>query len=649
MSAFAVLVYVGAGGATRQLVSQGTGWLLSPDIVVTAFHVVGKLERRRFFHEGLPEVRYVAQLGEPGAAGQEVALSPLCCDYYADVALLRAETALPGPVLSLRESLDGAAGTAFRARGYPRFMGGRPFTLSGQVTDLRGDTSNNALQLLVDQDTRTTGAGGEAPWEGMSGSAIVAAGSTGTAADAGSGPVLGVLTQVTEGVATSWGAAMVAVARLQKLRLAEDLLARCQALLVRLYARPEPLLQQRQDLGWPAAANPGPHGASPAGGPSAAASVEAVASQLVARALLDGASGMLSLLREVQRDFPSQPEVAELSSAIEARLKLPVRRSAPSRREIVDETLSELISSKNYGVALLSPLGFGARQLAHETLRRLDRSDKALLPVRLVPERGTTTDDHLYSALLRDLRSGLEEQLGTPLPPHWREPLERRSEAEARQRFSAAIEDLLRPNGPVARDQRKLVLAIEGLARVQTDQLRAWSLLLARFAQKGLRLLVWGGKELSDMRSLASEGSSAFHVLRGIELGSLSETEVLELAGTHGVGREAATVLHRESGGHPALIDELLSKALDEVRGGEAATLRELMLTSDHLYTLRSIAEREEAVRERLRERARDSGSGLKPKPSLDARLYWLGILRKVKARFEWLSPVMQTFAEEWL
>ena len=92
-----------------------------------------------------------------------------------------------------------------------------------------------------------------------------------------------------------------------------------------------------------------------------------------------------------------------------------------------------------------------------------------------------------------------------------------------------------------------------------------------------------------------------------------------------------------------------MAKSLDEVRAGDAATLRELMLTSDHLYTLRSIAEREDSVRERLRERARDSGTGLKPKPSLDARLYWLGILRKVKARFDWLSPVMQSFAEEWL
>lgn len=636
MSAFTLRVYVGAPGAGRQLVSQGTGWLLAPDVVATAFHVVGKLERRRFFHEGLPDVHYVAVIGAGESQGETVTLTPLCCDYYADVALLRAASGLPGTVLTLRDSLDGAAGMAWRARGYPRFMGGQPFTLSGRVTDLRGDTSNNALQLLVDQDTRATGGGGEAPWEGMSGSAIVAGSGDGAAGER-VGPVLGVLTQVTEGVATGWGAAMTAVARLQKLRSAEDLLARCQALLVRLYARPEPLLQQRQDLGWPAVA-----GATPG-------SVESVASQLVQRALLDGPSGVLALLREVQRDFPSQPEVAELSSAIEVRLKLPARRSAPSRREIVDETLSELISSKNYGVALLSPLGFGARQLAHETLRRLDRSDKALLPVRLVPERGTTTDDHLYSALLRDLRSGLEEQLGTPLPPHWREPLERRSEGEARQRFSAAIEDLLRPNGPAARDQRKLVLAIEGLARVQTDQLRAWSLLLARFAQKGLRLLVWGGKELSDMRSLASEGSSAFHVLRGIELGPLSESEVLELATTQGVSREAALVLHRESGGHPALIDELLTNALDEVRGGEAATLRELMLTSDHLFTLRSIAEREESVRDRLRDRARDGGSSLKPKPSLDARLYWLGILRKVKARFEWLSPVMQSFAEEWL
>lgn len=629
MSAFRLRVYVGGSSgsaAPGQLVSEGTAWQIGPDVVATAFHVVGKLERRRFYHEGLPEVQYRLVLSDDERGETETALQPLGCDYYADVALLRVSQPLPSPTLRLRATLDAAAGQAWSARGYPRFMHGRPFTLSGRVTDLRGDTGSSALQLLVDQDTRAT-SGGDAPWEGMSGSAIVD----------DQGQVLGVLTQVTEGVATAWGAAIPAVQRLQDLRAADDLLTRCQALLVRLYARPEPLLQQWQDLGWPA------ESVQPS------QSVDAVASQLVARALLEGGSGLLSLLREVQRDFPSQREVAELAAAVEARLKLPARRSAPTRREIVDETLSELISSKNYGVALLSPLGFGARQLAHETLRRLDRSDKALLPVRLVPERSTTTDEHLYSALLRDLRSGLEEQLGTPLPPHWREPLDRRSEGDARQRFSAAIEDLLRPNGPATRDQRKLVLAIEGLARVQSEQLRAWSLLLARFAQKGLRLLVWGGKELSDLRSLASEGSSAFHVLRGIELGPLSESEVIDLVAAHAVPREAAQTLHRESGGHPALIEQLIGSSLDDVRAGDAATLRELMLTSDHLFTLRSIAEREEPLRERLRERARDSGPGLKPKPSLDARLYWLGILRKVKARFEWLAPVMQQFAEEWL
>ena len=629
MSAFRLRVYVGGSGqagAAAQLLSQGTAWLVAPDVLATAFHVVGKLERRRFFHEGLPDVQYRVVVSEDERGEHEQPVQPLCCDYYADVALLRVTQTIPGSPLPLRGSLTNATGGTWTARGYPRFMKGRPFTLSGRITDLRGDTSNSALQLLVDQDTRATG-GGDAPWEGMSGSAIVD----------DHGQVVGVLTQVTEGVATAWGAAMPAVQRLQDLRTADDLLARCQVLLARLYARPEPLLQQWQDLGWPAAAMP------------PGQSVDAVAKQLVGRAMLEGATGLLALLREVQRDFPSQREAVELCAAVETRMKLPARRSSPTRREIIDETLSELISSKNYGVALLSPLGFESRQLAHETLRRLDRSDKALLPVRLVPERSTTTDEHLYSALLRDLRSGLEEQLGSPLPAHWREPLEQRSEAEARQRFSAAIEDLLRPNGPAARDQRKLVLAIEGLARVQSEQLRAWSLLLARFAQKGLRLLVWGGKELSDLRSLASEGSSAFHVLRGIELGPLSEADVLDLVTPYSVSREAALVLHRESGGHPALIEQLISTSIDDVRAGDADTLRELMLTSDHLFTLRTIVEREEPLRERLRERAKISGPGLRPKPSLDARLYWLGILRKVKARFEWLAPVMQLFAEEWL
>ena len=51
MSVFRLRVYVGASGerdGSGQLLSQGTAWLLAPDTVATAFHVVGKLERRRF-------------------------------------------------------------------------------------------------------------------------------------------------------------------------------------------------------------------------------------------------------------------------------------------------------------------------------------------------------------------------------------------------------------------------------------------------------------------------------------------------------------------------------------------------------------------------------------------------------------------------
>ena len=93
MSTFRLRVYVGGSpqsGAPAQLVSQGTAWLIAPDVLATAFHVVGKLERRRFFHEGLPDVQYRVVRSDDERGEHEQQVTPLCCDYYADVALLRA-------------------------------------------------------------------------------------------------------------------------------------------------------------------------------------------------------------------------------------------------------------------------------------------------------------------------------------------------------------------------------------------------------------------------------------------------------------------------------------------------------------------------------------------------------------------------------
>lgn len=617
-------IEVRSGGQTGRLLSQGSGFALRSDALGTAYHVIGKPERRRLFHEGFEAVSYWAM----GETGDVLEMRPVLGDFQADVAILSPKEGRLSGQASVVGMGRATKDEAWTCRGYPRFMEGRQFTLSGRLTDVRADKSNNALQLLVAQDTRGNQEGSGVPWEGMSGSAVRNA----------AGDVLGVLTQITEGVATGWGASGDAVLRLLSLRDAKEALDGLCELLARLYPRPEPLLQQRIELGWPGDAQGMEGGA------------RGIAQRLIDRAALDGLSGIEALLREVQRDFPTLPEVTQVVVTLTSRLGAAKRGGGVSRQELIDQTLSELIGSKNYGVALLGPLGFGARGLADEVLQRLDHSDRTLLPIRLVPERSTTTEEELYGPLLADLKTGLEAQLGAPLPPHWREPLENRREPEARLRLQGAIEGLLRPDGPALRDQRRLVLAIDGLARVQTEQLRRWSFLLAKFAQKGLRLLVWGGKELSDLRSVATDEFSALHVLHGVEVGALTEAEVIGQSAKRGVAEAQAKHLHEQTGGHPALVEELLAKYVEEVEGGDGQVLRDLLLTGDHMHALRTIVEREPVLQERLRERVSlGSGSTAKPKPSLDARLYWLGILRKNRAKFEWLSPVMSAFAQEWL
>ena len=53
-------IEVRSGGQTGRLLSQGSGFALRSDALGTAYHVIGKPERRRLFHEGFEAVSYWA-------------------------------------------------------------------------------------------------------------------------------------------------------------------------------------------------------------------------------------------------------------------------------------------------------------------------------------------------------------------------------------------------------------------------------------------------------------------------------------------------------------------------------------------------------------------------------------------------------------
>ncbi len=202
-------------------VAQGTAWFLRPDVVVTAFHVVGDLATATWHCEEVPTITY--KLVDHVNASP-LALSPDFAEPHADVALLRSARECPTAVLPLGDSLP-AAGAPWTSEGYPAFRRGAPFTLSGRVTEVRATELNTALQLLVDQRTEQT-------WEGMSGAPVQS-----------DGRVIGLVTNETARVDTIWAAPVTII---QELELA----SLCRDCLVTRYSTTAELRQLIGQLGW---------------------------------------------------------------------------------------------------------------------------------------------------------------------------------------------------------------------------------------------------------------------------------------------------------------------------------------------------------------------------------------------------------------
>ncbi|WP_437610749.1 TIR domain-containing protein [Sorangium sp. So ce834] len=312
-----------------------------------------------------------------------------------------------------------------------------------------------------------------------------------------------------------------------------------------------------------------------------------------------------------------------------------------TRTDKVREIMQWLGKPDCVGVALLAPFGFEAHQVAGDVLHRLQRPDEPLLPVRLVPEVKGVNEERFYGRLLRDLRWAL--------PEPWRHFVDARAETSVIDRFEDAVDDLL--GGPVAEARRKLLFVVDGLAQVPAPQLERWGHMMARLSDRGLRLLVWGGQELHELRTRPASGGlfSAFHLLSAVSLGALSSREVHDLVRARGGDAAAAEVLCDETGGHPALVRELADAHADDVRAANREALRARILTSDHLARLRRTVASDAEAQEVLRALARVAERPLPRCQRGEERLAWLGVLRDAGAtHWDWVAPAMQRFAAEW-
>lgn len=178
--------------AQGQRIEQGTGWLISSDVVVTAFHVVGSTVARQWWHLGPgTDVRYHLLV-----EGETIILEPLDYDPDADVALLRIVqkdanlTVLKISTVPVQQQLQ------WKGLGYPAFHQGKPFALSGRIAHLFPDRPKHNLQLTIDQ-------GSKVDWKGISGSPVCV-----------DDLVFGVITEATVEANTGWATFIDAVRRL---------------------------------------------------------------------------------------------------------------------------------------------------------------------------------------------------------------------------------------------------------------------------------------------------------------------------------------------------------------------------------------------------------------------------------------------------
>jgi hypothetical protein len=109
---------------------------VAPDVVITAFHVVGSCLSQRWSHEDSAGVTYHLSPRGPGLA--PIPLTPQLFDAQADLALFRCASERPQDLKVLLLT-DAPVAKSWLAEGYPGFHGGEPMTLSGEVVAIRGE------------------------------------------------------------------------------------------------------------------------------------------------------------------------------------------------------------------------------------------------------------------------------------------------------------------------------------------------------------------------------------------------------------------------------------------------------------------------------------------------------------------------------
>jgi serine/threonine protein kinase len=314
------------------------------------------------------------------------------------------------------------------------------------------------------------------------------------------------------------------------------------------------------------------------------------------------------------------------------------------RRDVVREVVQKLKASP-YGVALLTPWGFEAQDVVDRVVEGFNDSDK--LMVNLFPDPYTDDEATFYGKLGRDLRHGLERATGLrPLPPTWRQPFDKLFDAPSKETFEDTLENFL--EGPVEKENKILVLVVDGLVDLSPQHLQGWAFIIRRLKDQPLRVFAWGGLGLHRLCwgfQDQIEKASPFQQLEKVYLPALSEDDVsLLLSEKHPRALISKEILHRLTGGHPALVTDLLDRAGGELAQGDGNGLSKRAKQSPFLAALKSRVKMNDEATAALQSLVKD---GMKRRPGIgDERLRWLGIVVEGEAeQWRWTAPLLADWA----
>ncbi len=595
---------------------QGTAWNTGPRDVVTAFHVVGSAATQTWLSDEADGYGYQIEPDE----GSPVGLVPVLADSHADLAILRAAEDLDGSPLPLAETVPKTT-SLWSSEGFPRKIG-RRFTLHGKISSIKPGRSDRAWQLFVDQGT-------ELIWKGVSGAPVQV-----------DGGVAGVIIRQTGQASTLWAAPLDALRELLGLaRRDEELAGDCHHLLMELYESVDELRQLAEALGWTT------------GGWETEISQKEAAEWLSRRGLRDGAKAFKALLREVEVDDrqAGDSRVRQIEERL-LHLMNPDEElfARPSRNKTEREMIRLLRFGKCSGVALFEPLGFGGLGVLNRVVEALKDPELKELPVRLAPDRRRHLDEtRIYGPLLRGLRWELERQINKPLRGRWAAAFPDPQIPVTEPVFDNTLEELV--TGPVSDESRTLILVLE---RLEKTSLQHWEELLKRLVlarELPLRFLLLGGQQLHNLildGSLDTENTSPWDLKRKT-LEHLSHEEVEEQVKKQNGGDGWSSVLLELTGGHPALVEELLERGRRELRAGDQEGLKDWLLSSWWLQRLKRLVDQDRDLHQSLRKFAASGPS--QGMIEHQERLLWLGIVkREGPSEWRWVTPIFEEWVKGW-